>query len=107
MPSKTVKLNKQGISGLPNNKPVVYKIQTVSGANNYTGIAQRGRVQERIAEHLSGSKDPIPGVKVQIEQMSRSLSDLGDRSEHDGRARANGHDFEAHSGPTQREIGGI
>lgn len=70
MSSKTVKFNKQGISGLPNNKPVVYKIQTGSGANNYTGIAQRGRVQERIAEHLSGSKDPIPGVKVQIEQMS-------------------------------------
>ena len=37
----------------------------------------------------------------------RSLSDLGDRSEHDGRARTNDHDFEAHSGPTQREIGDI
>jgi hypothetical protein len=70
MSKRTVKFNKQGISGLPNNKPVVYKIQTGSGTNNYTGIAQRGRVQERIAEHLSGSKAPIPGAKVQIEQMS-------------------------------------
>jgi hypothetical protein len=38
---------------------------------------------------------------------ARSLSDLGNRSEHDGRARTNGHDFEAHSGPTQRKIGDI
>ena len=37
----------------------------------------------------------------------RSLSDLGNRSEHGGRARTNGHDFEAHSGPTQRKIRGI
>ena len=55
MSRKTVKLNKQGIAKLPDNKPVVYKIQTGSGANNYTGIAQRGRVQERITEHLSGN----------------------------------------------------
>ena len=47
MSRKPVKLNKQGIAKLPDNKPVVYKIQTGSGANNYTGIAQRGRVQER------------------------------------------------------------
>ncbi len=33
------------------------------------------------------------------------LSDLGDRSEHGGRARSNLSDFEAHSGPTQRKIG--
>ncbi|MFQ5488199.1 MAG: hypothetical protein ACE5ET_07145 [Gammaproteobacteria bacterium] len=48
---------------------MAYKIQTGSGANNYTGIAQRGRVQERLAEHLAGGKDPVPGAKVQIEQM--------------------------------------
>ena len=41
----------------------------LAGANNYTGIAQRSRVQKRIAEHLSGSKDPTPGAKVQIKQM--------------------------------------
>ena len=35
----------------------------------YTGIAQRGRVQERLTEHLQGGKDPIPGVKVRVEQM--------------------------------------
>jgi len=46
----------------------------LAGANNYTGIAQRSRVQKRIAEHLSGSKDPTPGAKIQIEQMS-SIAD--------------------------------
>jgi len=70
MSTKTVNFNNRGIEKLPDDKPVVYKIQTGSGANNYTGIAQRGRVRARIAEHLSGSKDPVPGAKVQIEQMS-------------------------------------
>ena len=62
---KTVKYNKEGIKNLPNNKPVVYKIITENNKNNYTGKAKRGRVRERIAEHLG----QIPGVKVQIEQM--------------------------------------
>jgi hypothetical protein len=69
MAKKTVDFNKTGIGKLPNNKPVVYKILTESGKNNYTGIAQRSRVQERIAEHLSNAKDYVPGSKVQIEQM--------------------------------------
>ncbi len=69
MAKKTVDFNKTGIGKLPNNKPVVYKILTESGGNNYTGIAQRGRVQERIAEHLSNDKDYVSGSKVQIEQM--------------------------------------
>lgn len=62
--------NKTGIGKLPNNKPVVYKILTESGGNNYTGIAQRGRVGERLEEHLVGGKDYVPGSKVQIEQMT-------------------------------------
>jgi len=36
--------------------------------------------------------------------FARSLSDLSDRSEPGGRARTVLHDFEAHSGPMQREI---
>ncbi|MBI4685538.1 MAG: hypothetical protein HY755_10100 [Nitrospirae bacterium] len=71
MTKKTVDFNKTGIGKLPNNKPVVYKILTEGGENNYTGIAQKGRVQERIAEHLSNAKDYVPGSKVQIEQMKR------------------------------------
>ena len=37
--------------------------------------------------------------------VARSLSDLSDRSEPGGRARTVWHDFEAHSGTMQREIG--
>ena len=66
MSTKKVKFNKTGIENLPNNKPVVYKIITEGGRNNYTGIAQRGRVQERLEEHLGN----IPGTKIQIEQMN-------------------------------------
>ena len=69
MTRKTVSFSKQGISQLPDNKPVVYKIQTQGGKNNYTGVAQRGRVQDRIAEHLAGSRDAVPSAKVQIEQI--------------------------------------
>ncbi len=71
MSKKTVKFNKSGISNIPNDKPVVYKILTDTGKNNYTGIAKKGRVQERLIEHLNGGVDPIPGEKVQIEQMSK------------------------------------
>ena len=70
MSTKTTKFNKSSIGKLPNDKPVVYKIQSESGKNNYTGIAKRGRVQERIAEHLPGAKDAVPGAKVKIQQMN-------------------------------------
>ncbi|MHB1565286.1 MAG: hypothetical protein ACYCXG_00970 [Acidiferrobacter sp.] len=70
MARKTVPFNNKGIDKLPNDKPVVYKIQTDGGKNNCTGVRQRGRVQERLKEHLSDSKDPVPGAKVQIEKMS-------------------------------------
>ncbi len=68
MASKTVKFNQSGAAKLPNDKPVVYKIQTESGNTNYVGIAKRGRVQERIQEHLDAGK--IPGAKVQAQQVS-------------------------------------
>ena len=71
MARKTVDFNKSGISKLPNDKPALYKIQTESGKPSYAGVAKRGRVHERIAEHLPGGKDYIPGTKVQIEQMKR------------------------------------
>lgn len=69
MAKKTVAFTDKGINKLPDDKPVVYKILTDGGKNNYTGIAKRGRVQERLQEHLPGGKDAIPGAKVQIEQM--------------------------------------
>lgn len=69
---KTVNFNKKGIDKLPNDKPVIYKIQTDNKKTNYVGIAKRGRVQNRINEHLGS----IPGAKVQIEQMS-SITNAG------------------------------
>jgi len=74
MARKTVDFNKSGIGKLPDDKPVVYKIQTEGGKNNYTGIAKRGRVQDRMSEHLPGGADYIPGSKVQIEQVD-SIAD--------------------------------
>lgn len=70
MGTKTVKYNKQGIEKLPNDKPVLYRIKTESGKMNYVGVAQKGRVRERISEHIA----EIPGAKVQIEQFS-SITD--------------------------------
>jgi len=70
MAKKTVNNNKTNIAKLPNDKPAVYKIKTEGGTVNYVGVAKKGRVQERIEEHLPGGKDPVPGVKVQIEQVS-------------------------------------
>ena len=67
MSRKTVPFNQSGASKLPDEKPVVYKIQTDSGKTNYVGVAKRWRVQERIQEHLN--KDKIPGSTVQIQQM--------------------------------------
>jgi len=70
MAKKTININKTNIGKLPNDKPVVYKIKTEGGTVNYVGVAKKGRVQERIEEHLPGGKDPVPGAKVQIEQFS-------------------------------------
>jgi excinuclease UvrABC nuclease subunit len=69
MAKKTVRTNKTSIGNLPENKPVMYKIKTASGNVNYVGVAKRGRIQERLTEHLSGRKDYVPGAKVQIEQF--------------------------------------
>ncbi len=70
MGTKKVNHNKKGIENLPNDKPVLYRIQTDSGKPNYIGTAKKGRLQERIAEHLG----EIPGAIVSIEQFS-SIND--------------------------------
>ena len=62
----TASYDKAGIRTLADNKPIVYRIQTNSGKDNYVGVAKRGRVSDRIAEHLG----EIPGAKVKIEQHS-------------------------------------
>ena len=70
MGKKTVNFNNDGISKLPNDKPVLYKIKTEKDNLNYAGIAQRGQTQNRLTDHLG----KIPGAKVQIEQF-KSIDD--------------------------------
>jgi excinuclease UvrABC nuclease subunit len=68
MGRKTVKYTKEGISNLPNSKPSVYKILTPGEKINYVGVAKRGRLQERLQEHLQ--EGDIPGAKIQIQQKT-------------------------------------
>ena len=65
MGTKRVKYNETSIKDLPKDKPVLYRIETEGGNLNYAGVAQRGRAQERISEHLG----EIPGASVHIEQF--------------------------------------
>lgn len=68
---KTVNLNSKDIDNLAKDKPVVYKILDEKGVNIYTGVAKKGRVTDRIKEHLPGGPDPIRGAKkVKIDQKS-------------------------------------
>ena len=76
MGRKKVNYNSKGIESLPNDKPVLYRIETASGNLNYIGIAKRGRVNERLSEHL----DEIPGAKVNIEQFS-SIKDAREKEQ--------------------------
>lgn len=66
MSASHVKYNKKGINQLPNDKPVLYRIETKSSNLNYAGTAKKGRVQDRIYEHLG----KIPGATVKIEQFN-------------------------------------
>ena len=66
---KSGSFNEDGIEGLAKDKPVVYDIQDKNGDTLYVGVAKRGRVKERLKEHLPGGPDPIRGgAKVKIQQ---------------------------------------
>lgn len=67
---RKTKYNETSIDNLPNDKPVLYRIETAAKNLNYVGIAKKGRVSERIKEHLG----EIPGSTVRIEQFS-SIND--------------------------------
>ena len=69
MAKKSVPFNKSGIAKLPDDRPVIYEIKSAGGKSNYIGIAKKGRVQERLTEHLPGGTHHIPGAKVKIEQQ--------------------------------------
>ena len=68
---KKTAFTKDGLERIRDDKPVVYKIRNARGENIYTGSAIRGRVEDRLREHLPGGKDPVPGGRtVEIEQKS-------------------------------------
>ena len=78
--SRLQKFIKSNIEDVPTNKAVVYKIKNAAGENLYTGIAGRGRGQERLLEHKQFKKDLIPGgTKFQYAQVK--TKDIAERIE--------------------------
>lgn len=66
MGTKTVRYNQTNIDELPNDKSVLYRIETATGRPNYVGVAARGRVRAQLSEHLG----EIPGVTLKFEQFA-------------------------------------
>ena len=62
--------NKGGISKVRADKPIVYELITAKGNVNYIGSAKKGRVYERLNEHLPGGLVPIPAKTVKVTQFS-------------------------------------
>ena len=72
---KKARVSKAGIESLAQDRPVVYKIRNRAGTNTYTGVAKKGRVAERLKEHLPGGPDAIPdATTVEITPKS-SIAD--------------------------------
>ena len=68
--SRTQKFTKENIVKVPQDKAVIYKIKDGGGENLYTGIAGRGRSQERLLEHKEIKKEKIPdGTRFQFAQV--------------------------------------
>ena len=68
--SRTRKFTKANIANIPQNKAIIYKIKDKSGKNLYTGIAGRGRSQDRLMEHKDIKKEQIPnGTRFQYAQV--------------------------------------
>ena len=66
---KSGSFDEKGIESLAKDKPIVYTIGDSKGDPLYVGVAKKGRVEERLKEHLPGAADPVPGgVKVKIQQ---------------------------------------
>ena len=67
---RTQKFTKINIANVPQNKAIIYQIKNKVGKNLYTGIASRGRGQDRLIEHKDIKKEQIPeGTKFQYAQV--------------------------------------
>ena len=68
--SRTQKFTKENIQDVPKDKSIVYKIKNAGGENLYTGIAGRGRVEDRLMEHKNLKREVIPGgTRFQFTQV--------------------------------------
>ena len=68
--SRMQKFTKGNIAKVPQDKAIIYKIKNREGENLYTGIAGRGRSQERLVEHKDIKKEKIPeGTRFQYAQV--------------------------------------
>jgi len=72
---KSGDFNKKGIEDLAQNKPVVHKILNSEGTNIYTGVAKRGRVEDRLKEHLPNGPAPIRGGKKVVIIQKNSIDE--------------------------------
>jgi len=72
---KSADFNKDGIESLAKDKPVVYKILNDKDDNLYTGVAKRGRVEERLKEHLPSGPDPVRGGKKVVIDQKNSIGE--------------------------------
>lgn len=72
--------SKRSIASLPANEPILYNLETATGRSNYIGVAKRGRVRQRLRDHLPGGPDPIPAKTVKIKQYpSIDAAKIGER----------------------------
>lgn len=55
-----IPFTRDGISGVSNVYPIVYRILTAKHGFLYIGIARRGRAQQRLCEHLG----EFPGARL-------------------------------------------
>ena len=69
--SNARKFNKTNIKNIPEEKPILYRFQNNPGDELYVGVTKKGRVQERLQEHLTLKKEKIPeAAKVKFAQFS-------------------------------------
>lgn len=68
--NRAQKFTQENIKKVPENKAIVYKLKNAAGENLYTGIAGRGRAQDRLQEHKDLRREHIRGAtRFQITQF--------------------------------------
>lgn len=65
MATKKCTFSKTQIAELPNDKSILFRIETKTGTLNYLGVAARGKVIEQLTELHS----QVPGATLKIEQF--------------------------------------